>query len=85
MHRVDDTLTEIKEDYTHIDTFQELYDRFDKMSDIEHISQIKNVFLPKVEKFSSNFDNFLKTVNDIKEVVARFDEDLCIKASKADL
>jgi len=55
------------------------------MSDIEHISQIKNVFLPKVEKFSSNFDNFLKTVNDIKEVVARFDEDLCIKASKADL
>ena len=41
--------------------------------------------MPKVEKFSNNFDGFLKTVNDIKEVVRRFDEDLCIKASKADL
>ena len=57
----------------------------DDFTKIEHIDQIKSVFLPKVEYFSKSFDVFNASVREVKEVVRRFDEDLCIKASKSDL
>jgi len=62
-----------------------LVDRVNKFSDIEHIDQLQNKFLPLIKKHSGKIDSLLNIVEDCKETVRRFDEDLCLKASKGEM
>lgn len=63
----------------------ELIMRVDKFSQIEHVERLNNVYLPKIKNHADKIDEFYEQMTQIKEVVQRFDEDLCLKASKGEL
>ena len=59
-------------------------ERLDTFSDLEHIDQLKNYLLPKIEKFSKMINEFHEDNGDCRECVRNFDKSLSTKANKAD-
>ena len=63
----------------------DLHERVEAFSQIEHIKAIKEIYLPKVQEFSDHVDEWQEDNEDIKDCVAKFDMALSLKASKAEL
>ena len=57
--------------------------RFNEFSAIEHITELKDVFLPKVAAFSDTIDEWEASVQRMNEVIRQFDETLSLKANKS--
>jgi len=55
----------------------------DEFSSIESVHAIKNVLLPKFDKFSYKLDSFVDDLANMSYSVAEFDRSLCTKASKS--
>lgn len=62
-----------------------LTERMNKFSNIESISYLNNVYLPKIIENGEKIDEFMKQIEHIKEVVLHYDEVLCVKANKSDV
>ena len=65
--------------------FLELEKRLDKFSNIEHIDELKNKLMPKIQHFSTLIDDFMKDNETMRECIRRFDEDLTLKANKGEI
>ena len=68
-----------------IKVVKKVSDRLEKFAAIEHIDQLINVFLPKVQQFSDQVTDFMADNEDVKNCVRKFDEDISIKANKSSL
>jgi hypothetical protein len=59
--------------------------RLNGFAAIEHIDQLKNHFLPKIEEFSALIDKYLFDNQNMRECIVRFDQDIAMKSNKSDL
>ena len=59
-------------------------ERLDGFANIEHIDQLKNKFMPRIEKFSQEIDKFMADNESMRECILRFDMDISMKANKSD-
>lgn len=59
-------------------------ERLDGFANIEHIDQLKNKFMPRIEKFSVEIDKFMSDNESMRECILRFDQDIAMKANKSD-
>lgn len=53
--------------------FERLEKRLDAFASIEHIDQLKNFFLPKIEAFAKKIDKFEESNQSVRECIVRFD------------
>ena len=65
-----------------IKSFVNLERRFNKFSDIEHITLLNDVYLPKVLKFSQMIEDFEASNQEMRESIRKFDETILRKVNK---
>jgi len=63
----------------------DLRKRFDVFSDIETVKSMREVFMPKIKKFSDHIDHFHQSNLEMKECIKKFDASISLKANKAAL
>ena len=51
-------------------------------SDIETISELENNYMPRIKKFTSYIVHLEKSIEEFKEIITKFDENLSLKANK---
>jgi hypothetical protein len=56
----------------------------DAFASIEHIENIKNYLLPKIQKFSDKIDEYFQDNHLVREVVRGLDESISMKANKSE-
>ena len=59
--------------------------RLNKFSQLEHMSYLTDTLIPKMEKFSMKIDHFLKQLTETQTIVRNFDKTICNKAEKTDI
>ena len=64
---------------------QELKDRFNVFSDVENISNFKNIYLPRMKKFFDSVDALHASNADMREIIVNFDKKLSLKLNKSQL
>ena len=74
-----------EKDYTRNETHLQLKERLDRFSEIEYLNKLNNYYLPLVRDYTRKIDKNLEEIASVKQVVRSFDEDICLKASKADI
>ena len=62
-----------------------MQERLDKFTDIEHINKLEKEFMPKIKKFAEKSDDLIEIVDQCRQTIRSFDEDICLKASRGDL
>ena len=61
----------------------ELKCRMDEFTSIEHIATLKNIFLPKIKRFSDLIDYWQEDNAKMKESIVNLDMDISLKANKS--
>jgi hypothetical protein len=62
-----------------------LLKRIDGFANVEHIKQLKDFFLPKIEEFAAKIDHYEGSNESVKECIVKFDQDISLKASKTEI
>ena len=75
---------QITKDFTPKNVHQELKERMDNFSEIEHVNRLNFYYLPMMRDHAMKIDRQIKEFAEVKEVVRHFDQTLCLKASKSD-
>ena len=57
-------------------------ERLDNFASMEHIDQLKNKLLPKVQEFSNKVDEYQTDNNNMKAIIQQFDVNLSLKCNK---
>ena len=63
--------------------FKKLKDRFDIFSEVETIKILRDTYLPKINDFTNLVDKLEKNHQNMYETIRKFDENMCLKASKS--
>ena len=68
-----------------IANFSVLEVRFNRFTDIETIDKLLNIYMPKIERLSSNLDKYERQNTDTQECVKQLDRNLSLKCNKSGL
>lgn len=81
--KIDNVVEKQSEKFVSIIKHNDIKERIDKLSNVENISFLNEVYIPKIVENGDKIDEFLKQIDHIKEVVLHYDEVLCVKANKS--
>lgn len=81
---MDERFANLDQDFVTKGMHQHISEKLKKLSAVENISYLNNVYLPKIIENGEKIDEFLQQIDHIKDVVLHYDEVLCTKTNKSD-
>lgn len=72
----------MNEKLAHKSDFDKLHNRIHEFTRLEHVDQLRTVWLPHFDDFSTKIYKFINKFNELEEVVKQFDVNLSLKSNK---